>query len=350
MFAQTIATPTFRRVEKSNLYRRLGVPLIKAILSLTPYTEWEENPQGLGPLDVVMSVALPEFDGALITVPVATREELERDTLTGATLIKYVPIGDRVRKVASLALRWAALRRKPNADKKIAIILHNYPPRNDRIGNAFGLDTPASIYKLLAAMREAGYRVDDLPEDGEALMQKILAGLTNERGWLEPRELGRRAAARVEKKTYKEWFSAFPAQIQEHLQRDWGDPPGRIFSYGEDLLIPGIFLGNVFWAYSRCVVFLRNLLRYITVPILRLPTTIWRITAGCGMFSRQTLYFISANTGPWNGYPAKVSVFRKPVFQTLLLLIFRMSTRTLSIIRAKVRRLNAVLRHVLLTT
>ncbi|MFZ5651041.1 MAG: cobaltochelatase subunit CobN [Bacillota bacterium] len=246
MFSQTIATPSFSRVEEGDFYRRLGVPLIKAVISLMPYAEWEQSMQGLGPLDVIMSVALPEFDGALITVPVATREEVERDPLTGATLIKHVPIPDRLQKVASLAMRWARLKRKLNGEKKAAIILHNYPPRNDRIGNAFGLDTPASVHRLLSGMRDAGYRVEGLPEDGEALMRKVVAGLTNDRGWLDPMEMDRRAVARVDRDAYGQWLSAFPAGARDHLQRDWGPPPGEVFAYGEHLLIPGIFLGNVF--------------------------------------------------------------------------------------------------------
>lgn len=246
MFAQTMATPTFGRVEEKDLYHRLGVPVIKAILSLSPRQEWEESLQGLGPLDVVMSVALPEFDGDLITVPVATREEGERDPLTGAGLVRYEPIAERAQKVASLALRWAVLRRKPNREKKVAIILHNYPPRNDRIGNAFGLDTPESVHRLLVKMREAGYLVENLPSSGAELMERVLSGLTNERGWLEPRELERRAVAWVEGGTYREWFDSFPARAREHLKRDWGEPPGEVFVYGRKLLIPGIFLGNVF--------------------------------------------------------------------------------------------------------
>lgn len=246
MFSQTMPTPTFTRVNEREIYQRLGVPLIKAIVSLTSFAEWRESPQGLGPLDVVMSVALPEFDGDLISVPIATREESGEDPLTGAVLTRYVPIPQRINKVASLALRWAWLRRKPNRDKRVAIILHNYPPRNDRIGCAFGLDTPASVHRLLVAMRAAGYRVEDLPPDGAALMERILSGLTNERGWLDPRELDRRAAARVEGDTYQAWFNNFPDSAQERLSRDWGEPPGEVFTYQGNLLIPGILLGNVF--------------------------------------------------------------------------------------------------------
>ncbi|KYH32921.1 cobaltochelatase subunit CobN [Neomoorella mulderi] len=246
MFSQTMATPTFSRVEEKGLYQRLGVPLIKAIVSLTPFDEWQKSPQGLGPLDVVMSVALPEFDGDLISVPIATREETGEDPSTGAVLSQYVPIPERVSKVASLALRWARLRHKPNQEKRVAIILHNYPPRNDRIGCAFGLDTPASVHRLLVAMQAAGYRVEDLPPDGAALMERVLSGLTNERGWLDPRELDRRAAARVDGDTYRAWFEAFPPQAREHLTCNWGEPPGEVFNYQGQLLVPGILLGNVF--------------------------------------------------------------------------------------------------------
>ncbi|TDA64026.1 MAG: cobaltochelatase subunit CobN [Clostridia bacterium] len=246
MFAQTMATPTFGRVPESDVYRRLGVPLIKAILSLTPQGEWDENLRGLSPLDVVMNVALPEFDGALITVPVAFREEVEEDDFTGATLVRYVAYPERVARVAALALRWARLRHKPNREKKVAVILHNYPPRNDRIGCAFGLDTPASVHRLLVALREAGYNVGEVPPDGAALMERLLAGLTNEREWLPAPELERRAAVRVDRHRYGEWFGCFPARVQEHLARDWGPPPGEVFVIGRNLLLPGFLLGNVF--------------------------------------------------------------------------------------------------------
>ncbi|MCR4419054.1 MAG: cobaltochelatase subunit CobN [Clostridia bacterium] len=272
MFSQTVASSSGARpAAPENLYQKLGVPLIKALVCLSSQVEWEQSLQGLGPLEVVMGVALPEFDGALITVPIAFREVKEFDPLTGAALTGYLPEPERVRKVASLALRWARLCRKPNSDKKVAVILHNYPPRNDRIGCAFGLDTPASLYRLLAALREKGYRVEDLPPDGAALMERILAGLTNERGWLDPREIERRAVAGVEEGVYTTWFSGFPVRSREHLLRDWGPPPGRVFAYGNRLLVPGIVLGNVFVGIQPVRGFLEDPSRIYHSPDLSPP-------------------------------------------------------------------------------
>ncbi|MDI6603657.1 MAG: cobaltochelatase subunit CobN [Thermoanaerobacteraceae bacterium] len=246
MFSQTVATPTFSRVPGGNFYQRLGKPIIKAILTMTPYSDWKNSLQGFGPLDVVMSMALPEFDGDIITVPIATREELERDPLTGAVMTKYVPIKDRIKKVVSLSLNWAKLSHKPNCDKKIAIIFHNYPPRNDRIGCAFGLDSPVSVHKLLVEMKNEGCKVEDIPESGKALMERMLSGLTNERGWLSSEEMNKRAIGKVHNKEYEMWFDNFPLLPQQQLEKSWGKPPGEIFSCGENILIPGILLGNVF--------------------------------------------------------------------------------------------------------
>ncbi|MGQ9744777.1 MAG: cobaltochelatase subunit CobN [Dissulfurimicrobium sp.] len=129
MFSLTLAAPEYK-----NLLARLNVPFIQAIATLNSYVEWKEGIQGISTMDVTFSAAQPEFDGALITVPVATREEEEIDPFTGALLAKNMPIPERVEKMVSLSLNWARLRKKRNEDKRIAIIFHHYPPRNDRIG------------------------------------------------------------------------------------------------------------------------------------------------------------------------------------------------------------------------
>ncbi|UWG98479.1 cobaltochelatase subunit CobN [Dehalobacter sp. DCM] len=225
---------------------KLGVPVIKAIASMNNYQDWSETIQGLNPLDVCMSVALPEFDGALITVPVATREYGQQDPLTGASTVYYRPIPERVDKAARMAVNWGRLRHKPNAEKKVAIIFHNYPPRNDRIGCAFGLDSAASVWNILRDMQAAGYVLEALPQDGQELIENIIQRVTNDRRWSSPEQMARLAVDGVTPEEYNNWFASFPSKVQEQMTGDWGRAPGEVFNYDDRLLIPGIINGNVF--------------------------------------------------------------------------------------------------------
>jgi cobaltochelatase CobN len=111
-------------------------------------------------MEVSYSAAQPEFDGSLITVPVASREQDEIDPLTGALVARNMPIKERVDKMVRLSLNWARLKKKANREKKVAIIFHHYPPRNDRIGCAAGLDSFESVKILVDTLKQAGYGVE----------------------------------------------------------------------------------------------------------------------------------------------------------------------------------------------
>ena len=223
----------------------LNVPIIQAIVATGSYQRWAESDRGLGPIDVAMSVAMPEFDGRIITVPISFKEVAERDDALGTALLRYIPQPDRVRLVARLALNWAALRRKPNSEKRLALILTNYPSKNARIGNAVGLDTPASVLNILRALRAAGYRVDNIPENGNALIAELIARGSNDRDFL-PQDQWHNAAGHVEEARYAEWFAALPAKIQGEMRKNWGEPPGEVLRSNGALVIPGLQLGNVF--------------------------------------------------------------------------------------------------------
>ena len=250
----------------------LNVPMVQAIISTGTQDEWLESDLGLGPIDTAMSVALPEFDGRLISVPISFKEEVSADPelveggptrgLSGR-LQRYVPREDRVELVARLAIKQANLALKPNSEKKIAVILSNYPTKDARIGNAVGLDTPNSAVLVLNALKDAGYRVSDIPETGDELVHRIIERCSNDRDSLTEEQL-RLAAGHVTAKQYSEWFSTFPDNVTEELSRDWGEPPGQVYrtevipspsggglGWGRDpgvpaLAIAGIDLGNVF--------------------------------------------------------------------------------------------------------
>ena len=226
---------------------QLNIPVIQAIMSTGTEEQWRESSLGLGPIDTAMSVALPEFDGRIISVPISFKEESDRHRsgrMTGQ-LQQYVPRPDRVDLVARLAVKWARLRLKPNHEKKIAIILSNYPTKDARIGNAVGLDTPASVIRILNALSEAGYQVADIPENGDELVHRIIERCSNDLDSLTEEQL-RLAVGHVSSGQYAEWYQDFPEKVKEELLESWGEPPGQVYRSIGSLKVAGIELCNIF--------------------------------------------------------------------------------------------------------
>ena len=222
---------------------RTDCPILQIVFSGGDEEAWRAGTRGLGPRDLAMNVALPEIDGRILARAVSFKAPLGRDPETEADLVGYRPVADRVAFVADLARNWARLRAKAPAERRIAIILANYPNRDGRIGNGVGLDTPQSAINLLRALRDAGYRVGDMPEDGAALMRRLLAGPTNAR----PQAPFEESLSFAE---YSAFFASLPAAVQQRVSAQWGsaerDPffhPSRLTC--GDFAIPGFRTGNV---------------------------------------------------------------------------------------------------------
>ena len=226
--------------------KRLNVPVLKAIVTYNTLADWNESLQGCSPMDISMGIAMPEFDGMMITVPVAARERTDIDPLTGARVIRFEPLPERTNKIVRLSLNWAKLRHIPNSQKKVAIIFHNYPPRDDRIGTAFGLDSPVSVLNIMKAMDDAGYTIERMPENGQALIEDVKSRLTLDRRWRSPEELAKRAIDSVTEGDYKDWFEQLPVAVQEKMTSAWGEAPGKLFVHKKNLIIPGVINGNIF--------------------------------------------------------------------------------------------------------
>ena len=248
--------PTIAAGWSVELLDALDVPILQGIVSTGSRQEWAASSLGLGPIDTAMNVALPEFDGRIITVPISFKEETAAadksngsaaggNALSMPRLQRYVAAPDRMAALARLAVKWANLRRKANADKRIAIIMSNYPTKDARIGNAVGLDTPASVIGLLHALQDAGYRVADIPADGDELVHRIIARCSNDRDTLTAEQL-KLAAGQVSRRQYAQWFAAFDPAVQQQLQDAWGEPPGQVYRAGDALAIAGLELGNIF--------------------------------------------------------------------------------------------------------
>ncbi len=217
----------------------LGVPILEAYTILADLEKWERSPSGLDPSEVSISVALPEFDGAIHSAPVAAKVK------RGFTPATFTPLPERIERVVSKARKWAALSKKLNAEKKIAVVLHNYPPTNSNIGSAAGLDTPESVLRLLKKMREAGYTLDYVPEDSRAFMKILTDNATNDRRMITEAQI-ENAAGHLSAAEYEKFFRQLPDAAREKLLAEWGDAPGDVFNYDDKLLIPGTMDGNIF--------------------------------------------------------------------------------------------------------
>jgi cobaltochelatase CobN len=228
----------------------LDVPVLQAITASTGEAQWAESTRGLTPLDTAMNVAIPELDGRIVTTAVSFKEEAADSAWSpaGTTVVKYLPQPDRVERVIGQALRLIALRRKPLAEKRIAFVLTNYTTKASRIANAVGLDSPASLLRLLKTMREAGYTVGDLPPDGDTLLQGLIDRGSYDREILTEAQI-RDAVARVPAAQYKRWFEALPEKNRDEMAGRWEAPPGRYYVDDDGTLaLAGIDFGNVFVA------------------------------------------------------------------------------------------------------
>ena len=218
---------------------RLGVPLIQGLCLTSSRTQWQDAGGGLSPIDAAMQVAIPEFDGRLIAVPFSFKEE-------GPDGIPvYVADEERAGRLAGIAVRHARLAVTPNRDKRVAIMLSSYPTKHSRVGNAVGLDTPASAVRLLQALREAGYDLGGgFPEDGDTLIHTLIAAGGYDTEWLTEEQLSA-APARVPLPAYRRWFSSLPNGLRQKLTSQWGEPPGELYTDGDDLVLASLQFGHV---------------------------------------------------------------------------------------------------------
>lgn len=224
---------------------RLDVPVVQGICATSSRSGWEESATGLSPLDVAWQVAIPEFDGRIISVPFSFKEVVEEGSPVGAPLTVYRADPERARRVAGIAARLARLRRKPNDQKKVAILLSNYPTKHSRVGNAVGLDTPKSAVRLLRRLSEAGYRVEGAPEEGDALIHALIEAGGHDQEFLTQEQL-RNAAGRVEFSRYAGWFRRLPEELRRRVEEHWGPPPGSLYVEDGGISVAGLRFGNVF--------------------------------------------------------------------------------------------------------
>jgi cobaltochelatase CobN len=219
---------------------RLGVPVVQTVTTMRSRSRYRASDTGVMGFELALSVALPEFDGNVITHPISGKERTEDTAGIGSAPKQHFPIDDRVDHAARLAVNWARLRHLDNDEKQVAVVLHNYPPSDDGIGTAFGLDSPESTVNLLAELDARGYDTGaGLPESGQSLVERLTAQLTLDDRWVAPEDVRERSVDVVSPEQYREWFADTDERFRAAVREEWGDPPDRPFA------VPGVEFGNV---------------------------------------------------------------------------------------------------------
>jgi len=235
----------------SKIWETLDIPVLQVILSGSTEEYWQNNFQGLSPRDVAMNVALPEVDGRIITRAISFKSVERKHPQLETDIVIYQPQENRVNYIAQLAKNWVKLKQKKNSEKKVALILANYPNKDGRIANGVGLDTPASCINILQAFKANNYDIQEIPEDGDKLIFQLIEGVTNDLEMTSQKKINQYLSL----EEYETYFATLPLNIQQQIKSRWKN----LHSYANDyhsypdkvksatiIPISGIQLGKIF--------------------------------------------------------------------------------------------------------
>ena len=209
----------------------LDVPYVAAHpVEFQTLEQWKDDARGLLPVEATMMVAIPELDGAICPMTFGGRSASAGE----AKRRDMVAHPERTAMLAARVARLVELRRKARAERRIAIVLFNFPPNAGTVGTAAYLSVFASLLNTLRGMRDAGYEVE-VPDDVDTLRDRLLLGNSSLFG------ANANVAARVSADEHvrrQRWLGEIEAQ--------WGPAPGRLQTDGASLFVLGAQFGNVF--------------------------------------------------------------------------------------------------------
>src|SRR5688500_10046359 len=232
--------------------KALDIPILQGLCLTSSREEWEASDEGVTPLDSANQIAIPEFDGRIITAPFSFKE-IDEDGLP-----RYVADPERCARAAGIAVNHARLRHVPPAGRKVALILSAYPTKHSRVGNAVGLDTPVSAIRLLRRLRDEGYdlgpadgevtrflAMSDDTEAGDALIHALIAAGGQDEEWLTEAQLTD-SHVRIGADDYRRWTAHLPAELMDDVTEAWGPAPGKLFVNDEnEIVLATLRAGNV---------------------------------------------------------------------------------------------------------
>ncbi len=214
----------------ATILAQLDVPYIAAHpVEFQTLEQWQGDARGLSPVEATMMVAIPELDGAIMPMTFGGRSEASPNSRRAMSVH-----GERAAMLAARVAKLVALRRSERAERKLAIVLFNFPPNSGATGTAAYLSVFESLHHTLISLKASGYAID-VPADVDDLRTRILEG--NAKRFGADANVAHRMSA-DEHVRKQRWLSEIEAQ--------WGPAPGRLQTDGRNIFVLGAHFGNVF--------------------------------------------------------------------------------------------------------
>ncbi|MGC9517905.1 MAG: cobaltochelatase subunit CobN [Methanomicrobiales archaeon] len=229
--------------ESLEVYKSLNVPVFAPIYA-ADLQAWENSSNSMDN-SVYWQVAQPEMEGRIEPIFIGGVVDLEKDPETGITIKQYTPLPDRIERISERVYNWIQLSQLPNQDKKLALLYYNIGGGKDGV-NASYLNVIDSISEILIALRINGY---DVPEYTRDEIEDLILNAGNNVGTWAPGELEKvlqAGALTIPVSDYILWFNSLPEELKQEVINEWGPAPGNVMVYGDQIVIPGIMLGNLF--------------------------------------------------------------------------------------------------------
>jgi cobaltochelatase CobN len=236
--------------------KRLNVPIIKGLLTITPYKEWSNATWGIPAFTLAGGVAAGERDGMIEPILIATTDQDPRQVHLPVETTTWTPIDRQINWLVDRTIAWINLRRTPNPEKRVAIIYWEGGCVKD-VGKDIGasaahLDVYASLPKLLEALKNDGYYLGDRPLPNATELANLIRNQGRNIGVWAPGELENLVrnypVVQVPLAEYMKWFNTLNETKRKEVIDMWGEPPGRIMVHGNNIVLPIIRFGNVILA------------------------------------------------------------------------------------------------------
>ena len=226
------------------LYKKMNISHFSPIIQFDLlYEDYLASEQGAIPINQVISIVMPELDGRIEMMTVGCMHNLGYSEEIHSDVLEVNPISHHIKFSIERVKKWLNLRLKDNYEKKIAIIIYNYPPSEDKIGNAAYLDVSESIKNLIDALIKEGYNAENIPDNKSLTDIFIEFGALNNAKYTNVKDF---KGISWSKDQYLNYFNQLPKKLSCEIIDYWGEPPGEINIINNHFRLPILQFKNIY--------------------------------------------------------------------------------------------------------